>query len=280
MATKVLPAQSQPGGAPQVSTSPAASARRPGPTRPLAILGLAVLLALSWGLLVLYPLQLVPPDMARVAGTAAVRHTRPWRPDEALLLLPMWAAIIAAAMLPATAPLVLLFATVSRLHHLVRFPILATVLFVTGNLLIWSGFALLAALAQWVLHEAGVLDPGMALSSTTATGLLLAAAGAWQWTPLKHASLARCRSPLSFVLAGWCPGPLGALRMGASHGLDSVGCCWALVTLLFAAGVMNPPVIAAIATLFAAEKLLPGGPGLACIAGLGLVALGTYVLFP
>src|SRR5437868_6905748 len=82
--------------------------------------------------------------------------------------------------------------TVGRLHHLVRFPGLATIVFVIGNLFAWSGFALLAALAQWALQVGGALDPGMALANPTARGLLLVAAGAWQWTPLKQRSLEHC----------------------------------------------------------------------------------------
>jgi predicted metal-binding membrane protein len=120
----------------------------------------------------------------------------------------------------------------------------------------------------------------MALTNTTATGLLLAAAGAYQWTPLKHSRLDHCRSQLSFVLAGWRPGPSGALRMGVANGLNAVGCAWALMLLLFVSGVMNVALAAAIAALLLAEKQLSKGTLVACIAGLGLVALGTYVLFP
>jgi predicted metal-binding membrane protein len=280
MATKAVPVQPQPTTALGPAMAAAGQARRPGITRPLVIGGLALLLLLIWGILALYPLQLVPPAMARIAGTAVDAPPLPFGPGEALLLLPMWTLMVAAVMLPSTAPLVLLFATVSRLHHLVRRPVLTTILFVIGNLCAWTGFALLAALAHWVLHDTGVLDSSMAISSPTAIGLLLVAAGAYQWTPHKHGSLEHCRSPLSFVLAGWRPGPLGAFRMGARHGLDDIGCGWALMTLLFAAGVMNLAALAAVAALLAAEKLLPGGTVLACIAGLGLVASGTYILFP
>jgi predicted metal-binding membrane protein len=282
MATEAVPAQAQRAAAENFAVCVARPARRPGLIRPLVILGLVVLAGLAWGCLLLYPLQLAPQEMARVAGTAVVTQAAslPFGPGDALLAFAMWVVTVTAVLLPATAPLVLLFATVSRLHHLVRFPGLATVVFVIGNLFAWIGFALLAALAQWALHDTGALDSGMALANTTAAGLLLVAAGAWQWTPGKHGSLEHCRSPLSFVLAGWRPGFAGALRMGVGHGLHAIGCCWALMLLLFATGVMSLPAIAAIAALLAGEKLLPGGAVLACVGGLALVALGTYVLFP
>jgi predicted metal-binding membrane protein len=138
----------------------------------------------------------------------------------------------------------------------------------------------LAALAQWALHDAGALDAGLAVISPTAAGLALVAAGVYQWTPVKHACLHHCRAPLAFVLTGWEPGAWGAFRMGATHGTKCVGACWLLVLLLFAVGPINLPALAALALLVLAEKLLPGGDWVACIAGLGLVAWGTLLLFP
>jgi predicted metal-binding membrane protein len=203
-----------------------------------------------------------------------------YRPGQVLQVFTMWSMATAAVMLPACAPLVLLFSDVCRLHHPVRFPRLATVAFVFASLAAWCGFGALATLAQWALHNAGALDATGALINTTAIGLALAAAGAYQWTPLKHDSLDHCRAPLSFVLTGWRPGAWGAFRMGLAHGLDCIFCCWALVLLLLAAGVMNLAAIAGVAALATAEKLLPRGVVLACIGGLLLVAWGTYVLFP
>jgi predicted metal-binding membrane protein len=270
--------------APGIQAAPKSQPRPPrrAPLRRAAvILLLLVLASLAWGYLAMHALKLVPPNMPWLADTALMRHpAHPYQPGQLRLVLAMWSAVLAAVMLPACAPLVLLFSNVSRLHHLVRFPFLATMLFVLANLVTWGGFAALATLAQWALHDAGALDASGALANTTATGLALVAAGAYQWTPLKHASLDHCRSPLSFVLTGWHPGALGAFRMGVGHGLHCIGCCWALMLLLFAAGVMNLAAIAGLAALVTAEKLLPRGVVLACIGGLLLVAWGTYVLFP
>jgi predicted metal-binding membrane protein len=158
--------------------------------------------------------------------------------------------------------------------------LLATALFVAGYLVTWSLFGVLAALAQWALHDAGALDAGMAIVNPSACGLALVAAGIYQWTPAKHACLQHCRAPLSFVVTGWRPGWPGALRMGAAHGLHCVGCCWLLMLLLFAAGVTHLGALLALAGLVLSEKLLPGGPVLACVGGLALVAWGTLLLFP
>lgn len=257
-------------------------APRPGSARPVLILGLVVLSGLCWGYLVWHALQLMPgqPWPAALTGSAPHDTSLQYRPHELLLVLRMWTIIMAAVMLPATARVVLLFASASRLHYRVRHPGLATLLFIAGNFVAWSGFAALATLAHWTLHDTGVLGDTMALSNSIASGLLMVAVGAYQWTPLKHSSLAHCRSPMSFVLAEWRPGALGPLRMGISHGFQCIGACAALMLLLFVAGVMNLPAIAALAVLLLTETLLPKGTLLACAAGLVLVAWGTAVLFP
>jgi predicted metal-binding membrane protein len=108
-------------------------------------------------------------------------------------------------------------------------------------------------------------------------GLLLIAAGVYQLTPLKRACLARCQSPLGFVLSQWREGPGGAVVMGLRHGAFCVGCCWLLMALLFVAGVMNLFWVAAIAAFVLAEKLVP----LAAVswgAGVVLVASGAWLL--
>jgi predicted metal-binding membrane protein len=269
---------------PGIQAVPVSQPRPPrrAPWRRAAVVLVLLLLASTcWGYLLAHAFKLAPPGMRWLAETALLRQPpSPYRLDQVPPVFAMWSVATCAVMLPACAPLVLLFADVSRLHHPVRFPLLATMVFVLASLAAWCGFGALATLAQWALHNAGALDAAGALSNTTATGLALAAAGAWQWTPLKHGSLDHCRAPLSFVLTGWRPGAWGAFRMGLRHGVHCIDCCWALMLLLFASGVMNLAAIAALTALVTAEKLLPRGVVLACIGGLLLVAWGTYVLFP
>jgi predicted metal-binding membrane protein len=255
---------------------------RPGSERPVVLAWLAALAALCWAAVVFRAVPMAPSDIAALAHADLMTPPvqPPYRPDDLLLLFAMWTVMLSAMMLPAAIPAVLVFARVNRLYHAVRRPYLATALFVAGYLATWSGFGALATLAQWALHDVGALDPAMAVVHTAAAGLALVAAGAYQWTPAMHACLHHCRAPLAFVLTGWRPGWWGAFRMGFIHGFYCIGCCWLLTCLLFAAGVMNLAAIAGLAALILAEKLLPGGPWLACLAGLALVVWGTLLLFP
>ncbi len=133
-------------------------------------------------------------------------------------------------------------------------------------------------MAQWFLHRAALLSPGMASSSAWLGGLLLLAAGIFQFTPFKHSCLAHCRAPLEFIMAQWREGSAGALRMGLEHGLYCTGCCWALMCLLFVLGVMNIYWIAALTLLVGLEKIIPRGFRLSAATGLMLAAWGVAVI--
>ena len=118
----------------------------------------------------------------------------------------------------------------------------------------------------------------MEMTNPVASATLLILAGVYQFTPFKRACLRTCQSPLSFLMRYWRPGVGGALRMGVKHGTYCVGCCWALMLLLFVGGVMNLTVIAALTALVAVEKLLPFGTYSAWISGAALVAAGLWLL--
>lgn len=258
-----------------------------GRDRPFVIAWLTALVALCWACLVFRALRISTVEPALSTGLATglanavlAATPHPYRAQELVLVLAMWGAMLSAMVLPAATPAILLFARINRLAHTVRYPNLATLLFVFGYLMVWGGFGLLATLAQWALHDAGALDTSMAVKNASACGLALVAAGVYQWTPVKHACLQMCRNPLAFVLTGWRPGLIGAWRMGLTHGLYCTGSCWLLMLLLFAAGVTNLAALVGLAALILAEKLLPGGTVVACVGGLGLVAWGTLLLFP
>ncbi|MGH7848377.1 MAG: DUF2182 domain-containing protein [Candidatus Binatia bacterium] len=136
------------------------------------------------------------------------------------------------------------------------------------------GFSILAALVQWRLHTAALLSPMMVSTSSVLGGLLLLAAGGFQFTPLKHACLVRCRSPLGFLMSDWREGQWGALIMGLKHGAYCVGCCWILMALLFVAGVMNLLWVAAITVFILVEKIAPRGDLIGRFAGAALIAAG------
>jgi predicted metal-binding membrane protein len=203
----------------------------------------------------------------------------PYRGPDLMRLFAAWQAVIAAMLLPAAAPSVLLYARVKRLHR-ERWVYLGTSLFMTGYAFVWTCCALAAALASWLLHDTGALDEAMAIANPTVGALALVAAGVYQWTPAKHVCLDNGRFPLAFVLTHWRRGAWGAFRMGVTDARYCIGCCWLLLALVLPAGVLNLPVIAGLIALMLAEKMLPAGHLLACATGLGLLALGTTQLFP
>ena len=211
--------------------------------------GLAVLVLLAWGYLLLGAGFSKMPGMAASPGFAAIAM--------------MWWVMMVAMMIPAASPAILLYAHVHRkANGLQTVPPTAAVL--TGYLASWFGFALIAAgLQSWL-----VSPMSMALANRNAVAGLLIAAGVYQLTPFKSACLSRCRSPALFLTRHYRPGQLGALRLGILHGAYCVGCCWLLMGLLFVGGVMNLILVVGLTLLVAAEKLLPRGLWLARLAGI------------
>ena len=186
-----------------------------------------------------------------------------------LLLFLMWAVMMVAMMLPSAVPMIQGFLAVNDGRRLSSRPYVPVGIFVLGYIVAWAAFSAAATLAQWGLHKAALLSPMMVATSPIVNGGLLLAAGIFQWTPLKRACLTNCRSPLSFLMSEWREGAGGAFTMGLRHGAYCVGCCWALMALLFVVGVMNLLWIAIIAIFVMAEKVLPGGPLIGRIAGRG-----------
>jgi len=239
--------------------------------------GLALLTLLAWAYIVglRRDMDAMAPAMTMPAMEAM---WMPWGAREYLLTAVMWAVMMTAMMVPAAAPMILLFATVHRRQREEARAAVPTAVFVLGYLAVWSAFSAAAALAQWGLHAVALLSPTMVAASPLLGGALLLAAGAYQWTPLKGACLAKCRSPLGFLLTEWRDGARGAFIMGIRHGAYCTGCCWALMALLFVGGVMNLLWVAAIAGFVLAEKVAPAGRPVGRIAGLVLVAWGGWMV--
>jgi predicted metal-binding membrane protein len=149
---------------------------------------------------------------------------------------------------------------------------------VAGYAVAWAGFSAVAVALQAALQRSGLLTPMLLGSSAWLNGALLVAAGLWQLSPLKAVCLEHCRSPVGFLTRHWRGGRLGALRMGVVHGAWCIGCCWALMLLLFVGGVMNLAWIALLALLVLVEKTLPGGTRYARLAGVLALLAGIAVL--
>jgi predicted metal-binding membrane protein len=202
-----------------------------------------------------------------------------WTPAYGLVVFLMWAVMMVAMMLPSAAPVTLLVSSIARKRREAGAASgLSTAPFVFGYLAVWFAFAAAATVLQWQLDAAELLSETMALGSKLVAGGVLVIAGIYQWTPLKHACLRHCRSPLEFILHHWRDGAPGAFVSGVRHGAFCLGCCWMLMALLFVGGIMNLAWIAGIALIVLLEKTLPWGGWMERATGVVLIAWGTLAL--
>jgi predicted metal-binding membrane protein len=244
--------------------------RLPVRDRTVVMAGLGSVTALSWA----YLWRLAGDPMAM-----CMVNMNPWSATDLFALFAMWAAMMVAMMIPSASPMILAFAGVNRTRRAQALPYALTSAFVLGYVTAWTGFSLAATVAQEALHSAALVSTMGVSTSRVLGGTVLAAAGIFQWTPLKGACLRHCRTPLGFILTEWRDGNLGAYRMGLQHGLYCVGCCWLLMALLFVAGVMNLWWVAAIAAFVLLEKVIPAGPWVARATGVLLFLWGGWMLF-
>jgi predicted metal-binding membrane protein len=236
------------------------------PSRVLVLLGIS---AAGWLFLVWLAV-----DMGTPFAQLAMPMSRNWSAANLLAVWIMWSVMMVAMMLPSALPMILTFVQVAqrtREHARAR-------AFVAAYVLVWLGFATVSTAAQWVMQALHWVDPMAVSRSALLTALLLVIAGVYQFSPLKLACLSACRAPLSFLLGGWRSGVGGAFAMGLRHGMLCLGCCWALMALLFVGGVMNVAWVAALALAVAIEKLAPGGRHIGALFGWGLIAAGVVKL--
>ncbi|MEO8225425.1 MAG: DUF2182 domain-containing protein [Gammaproteobacteria bacterium] len=230
------------------------------------MLGMSVAL---WGVLAWLALDMGHP-LAQLTMPASPR----WSGANLLVIGCMWAVMMAAMMLPSAWPMVRTFvALCARQHQPAR-----ARGFVGAYLLVWSLFSVAATALQWALQAAGWVNPMIVSTSAPLTGTLLLIAGVYQFSPLKRLCLAGCRTPIGFLLGEWRGGRFGGFLMGWRHGLFCLGCCWALMALLFVGGVMDLAWIAALSIAVAIEKLAPHGGRVAALLGLGLIGAGSFKL--
>jgi predicted metal-binding membrane protein len=204
-----------------------------------------------------------------------------WTPLYWLLAFSMWVVMMVAMMLPSAAPTALLYARVVRQAEKDGSSVKASASvasFTSAYVAVWSLFSLLAVGLQWALEHAGAMSAMMSSRIALLSGGLLIAAGLYQLTPLKSVCLRHCRSPAHVIAHHWRPGVLGAWRMGFSHGLHCLGCCAALMLLLFVGGVMNLVWIAALTLIVAVEKLAPFGEATAKLVAAILIAGGVALV--
>ena len=246
------------------------------PARLAQLLGGPVAVAVaSW----IY-LAVMIDDMSAIPGMSAMMMSpQVFTPMQVIGLFLMWAVMMAAMMLPTAAPMIVAYARMQgadRANGAGWLPVLA---FSGGYVLAWAGFSLVAAGLQAGLTNLAFMSPMMMKATAPLGGAILVVAGLYQVSPMKHACLRQCRTPISFLMTQWRGGRLGALAMGWRHGLFCVGCCWALMGLLFVVGVMNTAWIIAITVYVWVEKIIPGSETLSKLVGAAMVGLGFWISF-
>jgi predicted metal-binding membrane protein len=194
---------------------------------------------------------------------------------EASVAILMWVAMVLAMMLPTAAPMIMSAAGVAdaaaRRHESAASPLAV----MAGYVAVWSAFAVLAAAAQMALTRLALLDAGMATASPLFAGTVFIAAGAYQFSSVKDRCAANCQRPLPFFAAE--RGRSGGFRLGLRQGRYCVGCCWAMMLLMFAVGTMNLIWMAGLGLVMATEKVA-GTPLLSRLLGLVMFAIGTITI--
>jgi predicted metal-binding membrane protein len=201
-----------------------------------------------------------------------------WGVPDLLAAGAMWSIMMVAMMLPSATPMLLFFSTVRRARPTAGGMGAQAAVFAAGFLGVWVAWAWLAAGLQWALQAGLVLSPQLTVVRVPLAAAFLIIAGLYQFTSLKHACLARCQSPLGFLLSRWRDGVWGAAQMGIRYGAFCVGCCWALMGLLFVVGVMNLLWVAVLAVFVLLEKTVLRGPWPGRVTGVTLIGWALYLL--
>lgn len=242
----------------------------------LFLLCLLALTLLAWLMLLRMARDMSAPG--GMADAAMAGMVMPWSLADALLMFAMWVVMMLGMMLPSALPMLLIYQQMLRKRMPPPQRHLALLLFCCAYGLVWAGFALGATALQWALEQLALLSPAMRSSSTALGAGLLLVAGVYQWLPSKAACLEHCRGPLHFLLSYWRPDVLGGWRMGLAHGAYCLGCCWALMGLLFVVGVMNLFWVAVISAFILLEKNLPQGLWFSRICGVLLIGWSLWLL--
>ncbi|PWE32605.1 hypothetical protein DDZ14_09430 [Maritimibacter sp. 55A14] len=218
--------------------------------------------------------------MTGAPGTAMQMGENPgWSLSYAILIFLMWWIMMVAMMTPSAAPMLLLYTALKKAGPDSRHAARLSLVFLGGYLAAWAAFSVLATGLQYTLERVGLVASAMMmLNSGLLAGVVLIAAGLYQFSHFKDACLAHCRSPAQFLTHNHRPGAAGAFRLGAHHGIYCLGCCWALMALLFVGGIMNLYWIVGLALFVLAEKLLPRVGLLVRGSGAALIAAGGLLI--
>jgi predicted metal-binding membrane protein len=217
------------------------------------------------------------PGMGGMASPTSGSGMVAVSPMGAVMFVASWGVMMAAMMLPSAAPMIALYRTVSRSLSRPGQQTVPTSIFAATYLVVWALFGVPVYLGSVAIDSLVVNVPAAGRSLAYALALILIAAGAYQFTALKRVCLKQCQTPLMFLMARWRSGYGATVRLGLAHAAYCVGCCWALMVVLVAAGAMSLPWVLLIAVVVFVEKLLPRGEWVPRLIGGALVLLGVMV---
>jgi predicted metal-binding membrane protein len=196
------------------------------------------------------------------------------RAAQGALVLAMWVAMTLAMMLPTAAGMIVTYAQIADTAARKGEPAVSPLVLTAGYVAVWLGFALGATVLQAALTRAALLDPAMASASPLFSGAVFIAAGAYQFSALKHACLRRCQRPFPFFFANWSSETRAIFRLGVRQGLFCLGCCWATMLAMFAVGVMNVVWMVGLGLVMTLEKMTVTGRFSRAV-GVALVGIGA-----
>ena len=196
-----------------------------------------------------------------------------WTVGNLIAVFAMWVVMMIAMMLPSALPMILMHHRMAKKNS---HPF-ENLSFTISYLFIWVFFSVVAVALQFIAQKAGLLDPASLTTTKIISIILLIMAGVYQFTELKNTCLSKCRTPAGFFMGYWKSGVLGAFKMGTRHGLFCLGCCWAIMLLLFVGGVMNLTWVLILTIAVVAEKTLPAGELISKLIGVGLILAAAYI---
>jgi predicted metal-binding membrane protein len=236
------------------------------------LFGLVCLVAIAW--IYLLAGAGVGMEQMDMGGGSLMLMQPEWTSTYAALVFFMWAVMMVAMMLPGAAPTILQVIGRRNERPAGMGGVMAAAYFTAGYLMIWIGFSVAATFLQWALSAADLLSETMAIRDSVIGALLVLAVGLFQLTPLKRTCLRHCRLPVQCRSEDQPRGARAIWRLGLREGVSCLGCCWALMCLLFVGGLMNPFWMVAIALWVFVEKILPQDDRVSFLGAAGLVAWG------
>jgi len=248
----------------------------------LAVLCVIVLATLGW----LYTALLFAKLDGSLASSSATFVPALCRPfadftlsaREVIIIVSMWGAMTLAMMLPSAAPMIMTYAGIADTAARKNESIVSPFVLAAGYAVVWFAFAFIAALIQVVLTLTNLIDTTLDPANNAFVGIIFIGAGLYQYSWLKHSCLTRCQQPFSFFLTNWTTTSTGVFRLGIRQGVYCLGCCWAMMLVMLAVGVMNVVWMAGLGIIMTVEKLLSGRRFTHAI-GMVLIALGVCSVF-